>query len=50
MKELRLHQVWTISPDQLKVKAMLIYRAGFTSFPDLCLRLHQVMDKPMHLT
>lgn len=45
MKEPLLLLVWTIFPDQSKVKDMLIYKVGFISFQDLCLKQPQVMVK-----
>jgi len=45
MKEHLLLQVWMIFQDHTIVKDMLIYKAGFISFRDLCQKLHQVMDK-----
>ncbi len=49
IKVLHLHQEWMIFQDPTVVKAMLIYKAGFTSFLDLCLKPHQVMDKVLLL-
>jgi len=37
-----------IFQDQLKAKGMLIYKVGFTSFQDLCLKQPQVTEKATH--